>query len=296
MSSHAVVFVYAAATLAASLIGGWVPLWTRMTHARTHLMMSLVAGLMLGVGVFHMLPHAAAETGSVDRSVQWLMAGLLAMFFLQRFSHFHQHEMPEAAEPEHEHHETHIHGAACDHKHESPRSLGWTGIAVGLTLHTLMDGMALAASVEAEADVAGSGGWMGLGTFLAVFLHKPLDAMAVSAMMISSRVRPAVRQTVNALFALVCPLGAALFYVTLGRLAQDYHAAVGCALAFSAGVFLCISLGDLLPELQFHSHDRWKLSAALLLGIGLAYGIGFFENEHLHGQLPAGHAHGAHDE
>ena len=30
--------------------------------------------------------------------------------------------------------------------------------------------------------------------------------------------------------------------------------------------------------------------------IGLAYGIGFFENEHLHGHPPSGHTHGAHDE
>jgi zinc and cadmium transporter len=41
------------------------------------------------------------------------------------------------------------------------------------------------------------------------------------------------------------------------------------ALAFSAGTFLCISLSDLLPELQFHAHDRIALSAALLAGFGL---------------------------
>jgi zinc and cadmium transporter len=41
------------------------------------------------------------------------------------------------------------------------------------------------------------------------------------------------------------------------------------ALAFSAGTFLCIALSDLLPELQFHSHDRFKLSVALLAGVGL---------------------------
>ena len=43
------------------------------------------------------------------------------------------------------------------------------------------------------------------------------------------------------------------------------------ALAFSAGTFLCISLSDLLPELQFHQHDRVKLTIALLLGLAVAY-------------------------
>ena len=61
---------------------------------------------------------------------------------------------------------------------------------------------------------------------------------------------------------------------------------LGCALGFSAGVFLCISLGDLLPELQFHRHDRGKLSIALLLGVVLAYGIGYLEPKHLHGKQP----------
>ncbi|MHC5543735.1 ZIP family metal transporter, partial [Singulisphaera rosea] len=41
------------------------------------------------------------------------------------------------------------------------------------------------------------------------------------------------------------------------------------ALAFSAGTFLCIALSDLLPELQFHAHDRLTLSASLLAGFFL---------------------------
>jgi zinc and cadmium transporter len=57
---------------------------------------------------------------------------------------------------------------------------------------------------------------------------------------------------------------------------------VGCALAFAAGVFLCISLADLLPEVTFHTHDRFRLTTFLLLGVGLAYGIGFIEPVHSH--------------
>ena len=59
------------------------------------------------------------------------------------------------------------------------------------------------------------------------------------------------------------------------------------ALAFSAGTFLCIALSDLLPELQFHQHDRVKLSAALLAGIALAWGAARVEKltgegDHVH--------------
>jgi zinc and cadmium transporter len=77
------------------------------------------------------------------------------------------------------------------------------------------------------------------------------------------------------LFSLAIPLGVLIFY--LGLYSDTADAASGarqwfvaCALAFSAGTFLCISLSDLLPELQFHRHDRVKLSVALLLGLALA--------------------------
>ena len=38
-------------------------------------------------------------------------------------------------------------------------------------------------------------------------------------------------------------------------------------------MFVCISLCDLLPELQFHGHDRVGLTAALLIGLAIAWGI-----------------------
>jgi zinc and cadmium transporter len=58
---------------------------------------------------------------------------------------------------------------------------------------------------------------------------------------------------------------------------------VGGALAFSAGVFVCIALSDLLPEVEFHSHDRVPLSLAFLAGLVLSWAIGFLEPEHSHG-------------
>ncbi|MEZ6076403.1 MAG: hypothetical protein R3C56_12310 [Pirellulaceae bacterium] len=61
----------------------------------------------------------------------------------------------------------------------------------------------------------------------------------------------------------------------------------GWGLAFSAGVFLCISLSDLLPEMEFHLHSRFQLTAALLLGIMAAVAIGsLVEGEHAHDHAP----------
>lgn len=319
MSPPLLVAVYALLTLVASLAGGWIPALARLTHAGMQVLMSFVAGLMLGVGVFHMIPHAvfalpsaADEALPIDRTVWWVMVGLLSTFFLQRFFHFHQHEVPDPSS-EHSHHADceHEHNHAAEqarsgegqhhHGHGEAAALGWLGIALGLVLHTLMDGVALAASVESEAHVHGDQTKLaGLGVFLAIFLHKPLDAMAICALMQRDGWSLRARMLMNALFALICPIGAGLFYVTVGKVAGGQSAVIGCALAFSAGAFLCISLGDLLPEIQFHSHDRIKLSLALALGLALAYAIGFFEEAghgsgHSHGEHPHGPSPAAHD-
>ena len=75
----------------------------------------------------------------------------------------------------------------------------------------------------------------------------------------------------NVLFSLICPLGALLFVLGVATLQPDQQWVQGWVISFSAGVFLCISLADLLPEVQFHSHDRLLLSGMLLLGIAIAW-------------------------
>ena len=149
-------------------------------------------------------------------------------------------------------------------------------------MHTLIDGVALGASVKVDAEHGAAWSLFGLGTFLAIVLHKPLDAVSITSLMAASGWSVTWRHLVNAGFAMMCPLGAVLFLWGVHRFAQAEHVLLGGALAFSAGVFLCISLGDLLPELGFHTHDRLKLSALLLLGIAVAYAIGFLEPEHVH--------------
>jgi zinc and cadmium transporter len=108
-------------------------------------------------------------------------------------------------------------------------------------------------------------------------LHKPFDAMAVSTLMAASGSSRLSRHVLNGLFALASPLGAVLFYFGASQFSGGSAPVLGCALAFCAGSFLCIASSDLLPELQFHSHDRFKLSAALIAGLAVAVIIGMVE-------------------
>jgi zinc and cadmium transporter len=66
MSAGGYVAVYCLLIVFASLSGGWLPLAMRLSHTRMQLMMSFVAGLMLGVAILHLLPHAMAELNNID--------------------------------------------------------------------------------------------------------------------------------------------------------------------------------------------------------------------------------------
>ena len=121
-----------------------------------------------------------------------------------------------------------------------------------------------------------------MGVALAVILHKPFDALAVATLMTAGGKSRASRQLLNSLFALATPLGVVLFYLGASQFADSNAVFLGCALAFCAGTFLCIALSDLLPEMEFHAHNRFRLTVALTAGVLLAYGITFLEPPHLH--------------
>jgi zinc and cadmium transporter len=165
------------------------------------------------------------------------------------------------------------------------------GIALGLSLHTLTDGLALAAHVQADLIHDPSAWLPGVGTFLGIVLHKPLDSLSITSLMKAGGWSPGWRNAVNLGYALLCPLGALLFCFGVSALSSWQSVVVGGALAFSAGVFVCIALSDLLPEVEFHSHDRVPLSAAFLIGLFLSWGIGFLEPEHSHGGHDHDHGH-----
>ncbi|MEE4250847.1 MAG: ZIP family metal transporter [Alcanivoracaceae bacterium] len=277
---------YGAALIVFSVAGGALTQRVAMTHTRTQLAMSLVSGLMLGIAFFHLLPHAVLTLGveeGLTAVMSWLMLGLIVMLLLLRLLHFHQPDYPAEAL------------ASCDHDHGDHSAVhgssdvapmivpgvNWRGVLIGLTFHTFIDGVALGAALL-SAPHGHHQQFIGFGVFLAILLHKPLDAMSITALMKASGTSASAQMRANLLFAFVCPLGALLFYFYATQLGMNGEAVIASALAFSAGAFVCIALSDLLPEVQFHSHDRVKLTAVFLLGILLAYLMASSSMEHTH--------------
>lgn len=294
MSATGWLIFYCVAIVGASLLGGAVPALVGLNHRRLQFGLSFVSGVMIGVAFFHMLPHAimarmesAGAQGSedphglMDPIMGWAVLGFVAMFLLERFARFHQHEVPQPAcdSPEHGH---------AGHHHPAASGVGrltWTGAAIGLGLHSLLEGVALAASMAAAMHGEQEAALAGFATFLVIVLHKPFDALTLITLFKAGGGTRLQVLAVNTAFAALIPVGALLFQAGM-RSSGDAGLVVPCALAFSAGMFLCIAASDLLPEVQFHRHDGKGLSAVLLLGLALAWGIGRLEagvHQHHHG-------------
>jgi zinc and cadmium transporter len=273
---------------AAAFAGGSSIAFLSLGHRPMQVLLSLTGGVLLGVGLLHLLPHAWLELDrNLETTMGWVLVGFFVMFLLERAFHAHSHHTADGTggcDHDHGH-------AAHDHDHHAPaggRSWAWCGAFAGLALHSLADGAALAASVRADA-AHGAGLFAGFATFLAILLHKPFDAGIIATLMIDAGASPRMRLVVNALYAAVVPLGAVGFLFVLPLFGGRQDAVLGIAMAMAAGAFLCIAAADLLPEVQFHSHDRVLLTTALALGLALAWGITLLERTTL------GHAAHAHD-
>ncbi len=275
---------YSVVIFTASIIGGKLSDVGVMTHTRIQVVMSLVAGFILGISMFHLLPHGLERIPGPhagESAVLWMMVGIVVMIFLLHVFHFHQHDFSsEASDLHHGHH----HDSSKNH------SGSLLSVALGLGLHTVTEGVALGTSIQVALLDEHLAVLPGMAVFFAILLHKPLDAYSILSLMKSDGHSRRSRRAANVGFALLCPIVAFASFWGVGVLAWEEGTMIGYILAFAAGAFLCIALSDLLPEIHFHSHDRGKLIVSLLIGIGLSYALYFVESAALHGmEMLEGH-------
>lgn len=286
-----VLWAYLLLIAVASAAGGTSAVLLSLGHRRMQVLLSLTGGVMLGVALLHLLPHAVHHSGGrIDSAARWMLGGFFLMFLLERAFHGHAHHAHDSSGPSCGHHtcghheDGHHEETLPIERHPSAPRWAWVGAFAGLAVHSLADGAALAASVRVDGDRAG---WLaGLATFVAILLHKPFDSLMIATLMLASAVPAGIRRGVTVAYALFVPIGAIAFDAVVGGLGPRSGPFLAAWMALAAGAFLCIAAADLLPEVEFHSHDRVLLTAVLVLGMGLAWGMTLLEH--------ATHAHAAH--
>ena len=215
---------------AITMIGGWIPTFKLWTQDTFRLVISFCAGILLGAVFFHILPEISTPLGSqLGYSV---MFGFLFIFVLEKFIMVHPCEEGE-----------------CDyHK---------VGLAayIGIGFHSILDGIAIGAGTMMNLSVI---------IILAVTIHKFPAALALSSMLVKGGEYSNKKVLFSMfMFSLATPVGA-LLAVFMFQGLDDYI--IATALGISAGTFLFISIGDLLPSVYEEHEKGYKNLASLCLG------------------------------
>ena len=219
--------LYAVVAAGANVLGALAVTSRRRWSPRgLELLLGVSAGFLLSVTVLSIFPEALRRGGEVAAYVA--LAGFVAVHLTQHVlaAHFHFGEETHAVAP----------------------GVGRSAL-IGLSLHTFVDGVAIVSGF-------GVSGQLGILVFLAIFLHKVPEGLAISSMFL------AAGATRGQALAAAAALGAATI---VGALLTHYVAAISTwGLAASAGVTLYVAASNLVPELQ--TRRRWSLAAAFLAG------------------------------
>ena len=224
-----------------ALSGGWLALRAvRFVGA----IIALGAGIRIGAAFVDLIPEAIEHLGSLDAAMLWTTIGFISFYVVDKLTNLHVgHET--SAELDHE---------EADHQH-----IGVVG-AGGMGIHSLLDGVALAAGLAA-------GGAIGTIIAFVVIVHRFSDGIGVVSFLLTSRMAPRIAMRWVAVVA-----AAPLVGVVVGSFVTVPEAALGAMLAFFAGFFLYVGAAELLPEA--HRRDRSRfIVLATLAGVVVIYGF-----------------------
>jgi zinc transporter ZupT len=251
--------ICAALILIVSFIGAYLPMAFRATDKQIHLMIAFSAGVFLGILVLILLPEALHESeagGFSEMDVMYvLLAGFLIMFIVDFLFKRYKKAKCDCDE-------------CLDHHSHEITSLS---AFIGLSIHASLDGLALAtAFLVGEA--------VGFMMLVALCLHKTVEVFSLSSTFIlaGNRKRSAIYLTA---FCLFTPVAALISYFILGGVESNF---TGPAFAFSAGVFMFVTMLHMIPEAFHRKNNDIKSLALLLIGLAIVICIVFLMGTHGH--------------
>lgn len=217
---------YAFLSAIATLIGGMLPLYTRIKNIELRYSLAFASGLMISVAFFDMLPESAIEENYI-----FLGSGFFLLYFIEKNILIH----------------------VCGEEECEVHTIGWVSI-IGIASESLIDGIAIATGYEIRPA-------LGFIITLSIMAHELPRGFSTTTIMKSSGYGMSQTFSALAIDAFFTPLGALLAFAFPLELFKPM-------LAFSAGTFLYIGAGDLMPEA--HRRFNRRVIAAVLLGVFIA--------------------------
>ncbi len=225
----------------------------------TMLLVALAAGGFLGNAFLHLLPEAWHMAEEVDAAIfgestvpMFVLGGIVCFFLLEKFLHWHHHNLPEDRKA------GHIHPIAVNN-------------LIGDGLHNFLDGIALAAAFSISTEV-------GLAAAFAIVLHEIPQEIGDFAILVKygmSKTKALVWNFASALMAI-----AGVF--SFSFLQEQIQGFQYMALAFVGGVFIYIATSDLFPGLQEVKGIKKNILVvtAFLTGLIMMYLVSGLEAAH----------------
>ena len=238
------------------MIGGYIPLYREWSFDKLSLMVAFGGGTLLAAALFLMLPEgwehleegapwADVEPGFVAAAA--VMIGFLLMYLLENLALPHLGHGPEE-------HLGHSESAGQRAVHQA----GGLSAFIALSLHTLIDGVALGTAVTGGEDFA-----LGGLVFLAIIFHKMPAAFSLTSALKADNYSKSTALTYLVIFNAMVPVGAVLAFVVLYGLPVWL---LGAMLCFSAGTFIHVATSDLLPVIHRQRSGKPLLSGVVILG------------------------------
>jgi zinc transporter ZupT len=226
--SYTVLAAIGVAAGAATLLGGALAL--RFAR-RVHLVLGFSAGAVIGVALLDLLPEALALSHGDTRVTTLAAAGFLAYLVADRVLLM-------------------LAGGSAQHR-------GHFG-AGALTVHSLLDGLAIGLGLQASLAV-------GLALAVAVLAHDLADGVNAVTISLTGSRDPAVARR-----WLLADAAAPMVGIAASRFVVLPPGSLGLVIAVFAGFFLYIGASELLPE-SHHRHPRAWTTVSTVLGAALIW-------------------------
>ena len=238
-------FLVSAAAFVSALAGGLPAL---RASAQVGLIIAFGAGIRIGAAYFDLIPESVEHLGgSLEAAMIFTAVGFLAFYAIEKLTSLHVG------------HET---ATELDHGDAEHRHIGFIG-AVGMSLHSFLDGVALAAGLAV-------GGGLGLVIAFVVVVHRFSDGIGIVSLMLASRTpRADIYRWVG--FVAIAPV----LGVIVGLILPIPDMVLGGMLAVFAGFFLYIGAAELLPEAHRTHRSRWVVGATIA-GVVAIYAFSAF--------------------
>lgn len=229
-----------------SMAGGVFLLWQEKLAKRFSLfLISFAAGVLLGVAFLDLLPESLEGFGDIVPVAWFALLAIVVFFTIERFLWWYHHHRLEAEE------------------HPSEQSMNRNQaylLLSGDAIHNFVDGVVIAVAFLSDIN-------LGIAVSIGVIAHELPQEIADFGVMLSAGIKKSRVFLLN--------LGAALFTVVGAMLAfsaQSFVQGITPAiLAFALGIFIYISLSDLIPEIHHRSEHEYDVLNFLffIAGIGL---------------------------